>query len=167
MSQITPPPRITSQPLREAFAQLGGEPEAEFKPLPLSLVVGIAFAQVAFLLVVGGVWIAFSALSTGKWILAASGQASACLGGLLGWLIARMCGARVLVCPGGLVWQRGRQVDCCRWSELQEIIANDSEKSVRIVRKEGAPWTLGSQDREEINKLRRLTSTHSVPWKSE
>jgi hypothetical protein len=166
MSQVTPPSPVCSQDLRDAFDRVGGAPEIELRTLPARRVVGVAFSQVAFLLVVGGLWLGLGALALGQLAMAALGFAVLGLGILIGWNVGRLCGERLLVCPGGVVRQRGRRVDCLRWSDLQEVIANEHDRSLVLVRKEGDPWTLNGLDVERVEQLRRAADSPDLPWKS-
>ncbi len=165
-------PRIFSQRLQYAFAEVG-QPVAEFRPSPLRVAVCI----------VGGVLLACAALAAAGFLLftlddgleevLTAVAAAGIFGVLLTVGVWRVIGQRWLVCPGGLVRARGRQVEHCPWEQVREIRETAGQSPLGTVtytvcRKEGEAWTIDANAAAELDRfaqlLREAAGRHAIHW---
>ncbi len=166
MSHDPPRRRYYPQRLQYAFARVGGEPLAEFRPFPLRLVAGIVGGLVA---VVAGLVGCVLGILEVDWEVLVGALLVLGVGIALAWRMWRAWGQMFLVCPGGLVRQRGGRVECCSWTELKEIIQKKGTSRYQLVRRQGEAWSLDANDTQQIDQLieriRGLTEKFSVRWK--
>ena len=168
MSETAPRRRIYPQRLQYAFVRVGGEPEAEFRPLPLRLG---AIMVGGFVLVLVGVAVCLFGLSEEDWEVIVLGLGVGGFGLFLGWATWGLWGQQILVCPGGLVRQRGRRVDCLLWADVKQVVQKKGSSSYHLVVHKGKDWSLDANQAQQfarlIDCLRRLTEKHSIPWKTQ
>jgi hypothetical protein len=165
-------PRIFPQRLQYAFAEVG-QPVAEFRPSPLRVAVCI----------VGGVLLACAALAAAGFVLFNLDEdvveALAVVGavGVFGLALAvgvwRVIGQRWLVCPGGLVRSRGRQVEHCAWEQVREIRETTGKSNLAgatytVCRNGGEDWSVDANAVADLDRfaqlLREAARRHSIRW---
>jgi hypothetical protein len=166
MSHDPPRRRFYPQRLQYAFARLGGEPEAEFKPFSPRLVAGIIGGLLATLVGLAGIVYGLLEL---EWEIIVGALLVGVIGAAIAWQMWRVWGQKLFVCSGGLVRQRGLRVECCSWSELKEVVQKKGTSRYQLVRRQGEDWSLDANDTQQIDqfieRIRALTEKHSVRWK--
>jgi hypothetical protein len=164
--------RIFPQRLQYAFAEVG-QPVAEFRPSPLRVAVCI----------VGGVLLACAAMAAIGFILFNLGdgleEALAVVGaaGVFGVVMAvgvwRVIGQRWVICRGGLVLSRGRQVEHCPWEAVREIRETAgasplSPANYTVCRKEAEDWTIDANAVGDLHRfaalLREAAGRSAIRW---
>jgi hypothetical protein len=163
------PRRFYPQRLQYAFALVGGHPEAEYRPVTGRLLAGIVGG---FLLVAAGVFLVVFGASEEEIELILLGLFLPVVGFFLAWKMWRVWGQKVFVCAEGLVRQCGRRIDCCRWTEIKEVIEKGGKTtSYRLVPCKGREWVLDADSTGRVKRLmlhiRHITEKHSIPWKVE
>jgi hypothetical protein len=164
-SDPRPRRRYYPQRLQYAFVQVGGQPEAEFRPYPLRLIAGIVVGLVA---VAGGLWLCLFGISEEESGLIVTGLVVAGFGLALAWGMYRVWGEQLYVCPGGLVRRRGARLECRRWADVKEMVQKEGTSSYRLVPRKGDDWTLDANHTQQIDdliaRIRRLSENHSITW---
>jgi hypothetical protein len=82
----------------------------------------------------------------------------------LAWKMWTVWGQRILLCPGGLVRQRGLQVKPCRWEQIKVIQETEGKTTYDIFISNGSSWPLDEDHTQEIARLRERGKQHSVQW---
>jgi hypothetical protein len=104
-----------------------------------------------------------------EWELVGVSLVFAVIGLALGLTMWGLWGQKILVCPGGLVRQRGRRIDCCRWADIKEIVQKKGQASYRLVPHKGEAWTLNANHTQQVGQLiaciRQSTEKHAIHWK--
>ena len=164
--------RIFPQRLQYAFAEVG-QPVAEFRPSPLRVAVCI----------VGGVLLACGAMAAAGFLLFNLDEdvveALAVVGavGVFGIVMAvgvwRVIGQRWVICRGGLVRARGRQVEHCPWEAVREIRETAgasplSPANYTVCRKEAEDWTIDANAVGDLHRfaalLREAAGRSAIRW---
>jgi hypothetical protein len=159
--------RIYPQRLQNAFMQVG-EPEAEFRPFVGRLLgrvlLGLLIAAAGVgLCIVGVLYLAddlVECLVFGVMLVA--------FGLAIAWKMWSIWGQCFLVCPGGLVRQRGLQVKTCRWEQVRVIQETEGKTAYQIFVANGPSWPLDEDHTRQIAdlvaRLRQRAQKHSIKW---